>query len=176
MATEASSPAACLLCGLPIEAAAHGPRRLYHDACRKRAWRERNAKAERARCAARKRERRATDPDYRRSEAARMKRVRARRVARDPEYRAREASRVVPLVREARRALWRRLHARQGGLCAWCGEPLPAEYDGTECNMDHWMPRRVGGPDDESNRRAMHARCNRAKGGAWPVVAPAEAR
>ncbi len=48
------------------------------------------------------------------------------------------------------------LVVRQGGWCAWCRCPL--ERDRTE--IDHVIPRRQGGGDDDANLVACCSACN----------------
>jgi 5-methylcytosine-specific restriction endonuclease McrA len=57
-------------------------------------------------------------------------------------------------------AEWKRIRqvilARDLGICAYCGA------DATE--VDHILPVKHGGTDDESNLTASCVRCNRSKG------------
>ena len=55
----------------------------------------------------------------------------------------------------------RRLWERDGGICGFCGEPVPFG----EMDIDHRIPRAAGGTDDEDNLRCAHRRCNRAQPG-----------
>lgn len=55
----------------------------------------------------------------------------------------------------------RRLHrmaAEQQGLCTWCWLPLPADLSETE--IDHIIPRCLGGPNARWNYQLLHRRCN----------------
>ena len=64
-----------------------------------------------------------------------------------------------------RRRLWAWSVVWQRGTCALCGKPIPAEYDGRTCHLDHDDPWGQGGPDTPENMQATHARCNLRKGG-----------
>jgi len=52
------------------------------------------------------------------------------------------------------------LYARDNGRCAVCGEHV--EFDDME--LDHVIPRTLGGEDHPRNLRVTHQRCNRSKG------------
>ena len=51
---------------------------------------------------------------------------------------------------------------RQGGLCRWCGDPLPDDL--SKVHADHWYPVALGGETSPENTAALHAGCNLAKG------------
>lgn len=51
-----------------------------------------------------------------------------------------------------------RLVARDGNLCAGCGEPL-----GQDITIDHIIPQALGGPNWMENQQLMHAKCNQKK-------------
>lgn len=62
---------------------------------------------------------------------------------------------------------------RQGGLCAWCGELLPADLNTLRRRgepmaavaVDHVIPLTRGGPKRaEWNKQLVHAKCNASKG------------
>ena len=55
------------------------------------------------------------------------------------------------------------LVARQEGLCALCGANLAAV---SPVHIDHIIPRRAGGTDEEDNLQAVCGTCNVEKGGA----------
>ena len=56
--------------------------------------------------------------------------------------------------------LRRRLWERDNGICGICGQAVDLE----KSELDHVLPRIEGGPDDESNLRIVHMRCNRRRG------------
>jgi 5-methylcytosine-specific restriction endonuclease McrA len=53
-----------------------------------------------------------------------------------------------------------KIHSRQHGLCALCGQPLKLD----EATLDHIVPRSKGGCGIISNLQAAHGRCNQDKG------------
>jgi hypothetical protein len=53
------------------------------------------------------------------------------------------------------------LFTRQGGLCAWCSEPLNADLSRT--HVDHVIPTSRRGPWADWNLQLLHGRCNAAK-------------
>jgi len=57
-----------------------------------------------------------------------------------------------------RSVLWRILEA-QGGRCRYCRRPLTRR----EATIDHVIPRRLGGSDDENNLVAACQPCNSRK-------------
>lgn len=52
------------------------------------------------------------------------------------------------------------LSVRQGGRCALCGQPL----DPTGVHVDHIVPRKHGGTNNEQNLQLVCSRCNLLKG------------
>lgn len=54
-------------------------------------------------------------------------------------------------------------HRRQSGLCGICRGPLKL----AEANLDHIVPRALGGIGTLSNLQATHVRCNSKKGAAF---------
>lgn len=58
---------------------------------------------------------------------------------------------------------------RQGGICPWCREPLPADLNtfrprGPAVSMDHIIPMTRGGPvHAEWNKQLVHDGCNASK-------------
>ena len=54
----------------------------------------------------------------------------------------------------------RAAHSRQHGLCALCGKPLKL----IDANLDHKIPRSLGGLGIAANLQATHRACNSAKG------------
>jgi hypothetical protein len=65
---------------------------------------------------------------------------------------------------------------RQGGICPWCGEPLPGDLNtakpGATVAVDHIIPPTRGGPvHAEWNTQLVHGKCNASKGNR--VTAPA---
>jgi 5-methylcytosine-specific restriction endonuclease McrA len=54
-----------------------------------------------------------------------------------------------------------RLAAAQHGMCTWCWRQLPAELRLTD--VDHVIPRTLGGPDLAWNLACLHRGCNVAK-------------
>ena len=59
---------------------------------------------------------------------------------------------------------WVLLFRRQLGRCTWCGDRLREEYLGSECHIDHVLPRALGGGNELANLAALHATCNLSKG------------
>ena len=57
---------------------------------------------------------------------------------------------------EVRRQIWE----RDEGRCGFCGQPVPLE----RMDIDHRLPRAVGGSDHWDNLRPAHPRCNRGSG------------
>ena len=58
------------------------------------------------------------------------------------------------------------LYARDGGLCGWCGEPLPlppALFDGSLVHVDHMVALANGGKHHMGNWQLLHAVCNSSK-------------
>jgi HNH endonuclease len=51
---------------------------------------------------------------------------------------------------------------RQGGICPWCGNALPADLAKTA--VDHVVPVSRGGPWVEQNLQLLHLGCNTSKG------------
>jgi len=58
-------------------------------------------------------------------------------------------------------ALWRKIRARilnrDGHSCQICGQEATT--------VDHIVPRRIGGQDNDDNLQALCVRCNTSKGG-----------
>lgn len=48
-----------------------------------------------------------------------------------------------------------------GGLCWWCGKPVPPEGPGVE--WDHDIPREISADDSAGNLRPLHSKCHDAK-------------
>ncbi len=63
----------------------------------------------------------------------------------------------------------RRIFARDGHRCVYCGKVLPEEL----LSLDHVEPRRKGGDHSDGNLVTACRPCNRAKGGrpAWEYLA-----
>jgi CRISPR-associated endonuclease Csn1 len=69
------------------------------------------------------------------------------------------------------RLRWR-LRERQGGLCLYTGAPISVADLGTELyDVDHIIPRRLGGNDGIANLALVKAEANREKGGRTPHAA-----
>jgi hypothetical protein len=60
------------------------------------------------------------------------------------------------LSTDQRRAIWE----RDRGICGICGEPV----DWADLDIDHTVPRMVGGSDALENLRASHHLCNMNRG------------
>jgi len=56
------------------------------------------------------------------------------------------------------------LYARQKGRCACCKEPLGDNY-----HLDHIMPIKLGGANEDRNIQLLRASCNSSKSGKHPV-------
>lgn len=63
------------------------------------------------------------------------------------------------------------LIAQQRGRCGLCRKRLPMLTDGARVHVDHKVPKSQGGSDDLANLQAVHARCNRIKGGRGEIKA-----
>ena len=61
------------------------------------------------------------------------------------------------------------LLARDGFICAGCGDVLGAPFDGQRTHVDHIVPVSRGGGDDRANLQLLHAPCNIAKGARVPA-------
>lgn len=71
-----------------------------------------------------------------------------------------------------KRGTLKKLIKRQHGACALCGMELALR----EADLDHIVPRSMGGPNLYWNFRATHRRCNRERGAAiYDTVAEAKA-
>lgn len=57
------------------------------------------------------------------------------------------------------------LRKKQRGKCAFCLKPLGKKTP----DIDHYVPIALGGTNDRSNLRLLHARCNRSKHDAHPA-------
>jgi hypothetical protein len=69
-------------------------------------------------------------------------------------------SRLAPL---ARADLLARLHSVQQGACFICGDHIDLELQINQIDIDHVIPLKLSGPDNESNFALTHSSCNRAK-------------
>lgn len=67
------------------------------------------------------------------------------------------------LDKEARKALEKRLHARQSGMCFICEQRIDLVLQDGQLDVDHIDPLLEGGMDDENNFALTHAPCNRSK-------------
>lgn len=69
--------------------------------------------------------------------------------------------------KEARRLLW----SRQRGRCALCGDEMTMATNGIDrdYDVDHILPKSLGGTFAMSNLQLTHKRCNRAKGNLMPL-------
>jgi 5-methylcytosine-specific restriction endonuclease McrA len=76
-------------------------------------------------------------------------------LARVPEnvHRRRQAQHAIERMRD-------QIVARDGAICALCGEGVTAE----ERSIDHIMPVALGGSDDPENLQVAHRVCNSRKG------------
>lgn len=84
---------------------------------------------------------------------------------RPPGWRARAPKPTDPFYSSVRWKEMRvRVRRRDRGICALCGEP-------NSWTVDHRIPRKEGGPDEEWNLRLLCTRCDnrwhREKGTAW---------
>jgi len=59
-----------------------------------------------------------------------------------------------------------KLLARQQGTCGYCGLYF---LDDALIEIDHWIPRSLGGDDRLSNLRALHRHCHDQRHAAWQV-------
>ena len=67
-------------------------------------------------------------------------------------------------VRKQRERLRAELLVRDGGICAYCADPLTAKT----MTIDHFIPRVLGGTDDPSNLMSACFTCNVRKGARHP--------
>lgn len=58
------------------------------------------------------------------------------------------------------RELRQRVIARDGLICGLCGQPVAAD----DVDIDHIIPRSLGGPTTLDNLRVTHSHCNRSRG------------
>lgn len=143
--------------------ALYATNRDYREAAkaRSRAWRADPANrsailAARARHGPKKNAARRTD-EYRSRRAAQ----RRERYATDAEYRARRRER--SRVRGYRKHLGTLL-LRQGFRCALCGDVISSEDYRHTAQVDHVVPVSKGGGDGIENLQAVHMHCNASKG------------
>lgn len=60
----------------------------------------------------------------------------------------------------------KRIRDRDGGLCCWCHEPMlfDAPQWHPDCaSLEHIIPLRRGGSNEDDNLALAHLRCNRAR-------------
>ena len=67
-------------------------------------------------------------------------------------------------VRKQRERLRTQLLERDGGICAYCADPLTLKT----MTIDHFVPRVLGGTDDLSNLMSACITCNCRKGARHP--------
>ena len=53
----------------------------------------------------------------------------------------------------------RRIYARDGGICGWCYKPVAWD----DFDLDHVVPRVLGGGNEDANLTTSHKRCNRGR-------------
>ena len=59
----------------------------------------------------------------------------------------------------------RRIRERQRDKCAFCLQP----FGKAKPQIDHYTPIKLGGSNDPSNLKLLHAKCNQSKGGLHPL-------
>ena len=87
----------------------------------------------------------------------------------DPEYRERVLAKV---KRRTKRVGYgnRKVHDiqvmidRDGLICALCEGLIQDPFDGKKTHVDHILPVSLGGTNNLSNRRLLHASCNLSRG------------
>jgi 5-methylcytosine-specific restriction enzyme A len=72
----------------------------------------------------------------------------------------------------SRSSLKRRLLREQGGVCAWCGQPLDAGTAERFPTLDHVIPRSRGGSNDADNIVVACLACNAGRGQSLPDRLP----
>ena len=76
-------------------------------------------------------------------------------------YRGLTHERFLLLPSSVKGSFWKHLMMERVGFrCPLCGETLSQD----KCDIDHVLPRPLGGSNDLSNLRALCARCNRRRG------------
>jgi len=59
--------------------------------------------------------------------------------------------------------LERRLWESQKGVCFICGKEIDLKLQRNAIDIDHIIPIKIGGRDDEQNFALAHSHCNRSK-------------
>lgn len=57
-------------------------------------------------------------------------------------------------------AVLTKIYTRDKGICGICNEPCTLD----DCNIDHVIPRSLGGRNHQENLRITHERCNHSRG------------
>ena len=130
-------------------------RAAYHRDAQDPAWTE----AERTRKRESMRRFRA-DPEWKVQHLAKCRKRERAKYWSDPEFRAKKQERARARGRTLRRNLSVLLD-RQNNLCSICNLSLPKDISGID--VDHVVPRSMGGTDKLTNLSATHIKCNSQK-------------
>ena len=130
-------------------------RAAYHKDAQDPAWIE----AERTRKRDSMRRMRA-DPQWKAKDLIKCREREKTKYWSDPEFRAKKQDRARARGRTLRRQLPFMIE-RQANLCSICNTLLPKDISGID--IDHVIPRSMGGTDKLRNLSATHAKCNAQK-------------
>jgi 5-methylcytosine-specific restriction endonuclease McrA len=85
----------------------------------------------------------------------------SRKIKRSNEYLGLVDDRLLDLDSSTKRAYFRsKLYERDNGMCGICGQLV----DYWDMDIDHIVPKSLGGADHWDNLQITHPKCNRSKG------------